>query len=143
MLVKQISVFVENKQGRLVDIIEKLAKLEINIGAVSIADTADFGILRMIVSQPDKAYEGLKEAGYTVSMTEVIAVEMEDIPGGLYDVLKVLQSCRVSIEYLYSFVRRTDAKAIIICRVENPEEAIEWLKKNGKRVLTHDEVYHM
>jgi len=143
MLVKQISVFVENKQGRLVDIIEKLAKLEINIGAVSIADTADFGILRMIVSQPDKAYEGLKEAGYTVSMTEVIAVEMEDIPGGLYDVLKVLQACRVSIEYLYSFVRRTDAKAIIICRVENPEEAIEWLKKNGKRVLTHDEVYHM
>lgn len=143
MLVKQISVFVENKQGRLVDIIEKLAKLEINIGAVSIADTADFGILRMIVSQPDKAYEGLKKAGYTVSMTEVIAVEMEDIPGGLYDVLKVLQACRVSIEYLYSFVRRTDAKAIIICRVENPEEAIEWLKKNGKRVLTHDEVYHM
>jgi hypothetical protein len=143
MLVKQISVFVENKQGRLVDIIEELAKQDINIGAVSIADTTDFGILRMIVNKPDAAYAGLKEAGYTVSMTEVIAVEMEDIPGGLYDVLKVLQKCKISIEYLYSFVRRTDTKAIIICRVEDPQAAIEALQGDGKRVLTQDEVYHM
>ena len=143
MLVKQISVFVENKQGRLVDIIAELSDLEINIGAVSIADTTDFGILRMIVNQPDEAYTGLKAAGYTVSMTEVIAVEMEDTPGGLYDVLKVLQACQVSIEYLYSFMRRTDAKAIIICRVEDPQAAIDALLDEGKRVLTQDEVYSM
>lgn len=143
MLVKQISVFVENKQGRLVDIIEELSDMEINIGAVSIADTTDFGILRMIVNKPDDAYSGLKAAGYTVSMTEVIAVEMEDIPGGLYDVLKVLQACQVSIEYLYSFMRRTDSKAIIICRVEDPEGAIDALQDAGKRVLTQDEVYSM
>jgi len=143
MLVKQISVFVENKQGRLVDIIKELSGMEINIGAVSIADTTDFGILRMIVNKPDEAYSGLKEAGYTVSMTEVIAVEMEDTPGGLYDVLKVLQSCQVSIEYLYSFMRRTDAKAIIICRVEDPRAAIDALQGSGKRVLTQDEVYSM
>ena len=143
MLVKQISVFVENKQGRLVDIIEELSDMEINIGAVSIADTTDFGILRLIVNKPDAAYSGLKEAGYTVSMTEVIAVEMEDIPGGLYDVLKVLQACQVSIEYLYSFMRRTDLKAIIICRVENPGDAIQALQDAGKRVLTQDEVYSM
>ena len=143
MLVKQISVFVENKQGRLVDIIEELSNLEINIGAVSIADTTDFGILRMIVNKPDDAYSGLKEAGYTVSMTEVIAVEMADIPGGLYDVLRVLQSQKISIEYLYSFVRRTDTKAIIICRVEDPKGAIDALQDAGKRVLTQDEVYSM
>lgn len=143
MLVKQISVFVENKQGRLVDIVEELAKQDVNIGAVSIADTTDFGILRLIVNKPDEAYAKLKKAGYTVSATEVIAVEMEDVPGGLYDVLNVLRTCRVSIEYLYSFMRRTDLKAIIICRVENPQAAIDALQRAGQRVLTQAEVYQL
>src|SRR5690554_1516581 len=102
MKVKQISVFLENKTGRLAAVTDTLAVNGINIRALSIADTSDFGILRLIVDQPDKAYEVLKTGEFTVSVTDVIGVEMPDQPGGLAKVLKELENAEINIEYLYA-----------------------------------------
>jgi len=104
MKIKQISIFLENKQGRLAAVTKLLAEEGVNIRALSIADTSDFGILRLIVNEPDKAYKVLKEQGFTVSMTEVIGVAMSDEPGGLAGVMEILEKRQVNIEYLYAFV---------------------------------------
>ena len=138
MLVQQISVFVENKKGRLVGVTEVLAENDIDICAISIADTTNFGILRMIVDAPDLAVEKLKEGGYTVSTTEVIAVEIVDQPGGLNEILKILRDHDISIEYLYSFVRRPAENALILFRVEDTDKALEILRKSGAKVVSQE-----
>lgn len=141
MKVKQISIFLENKSGRLAQVTEVLGKNKINIRALSIADTTDFGILRLIVNDPDKAYRVLKEAGFTVSFTDVIAVEVTDKPGGLAKVLKELDRAGINIEYLYAFVQKTANAALVVFRVEQLEEAVKVLLASGTRVMSGDEVY--
>jgi hypothetical protein len=141
MFVKQVSVFLENKLGRLATVTKILGDNGIDISAMALADTTNFGILRMIVNDPDKAVSVLKEAGFTVSTTDVLAVEVDDRPGGLAAILEVLQGNGISIEYAYSFIKRAGDKAFILFRVENPERAVELLKNTGVRVLDEKEVY--
>lgn len=143
MSVMQISVFLENKSGRLAAVTRALAEQGINIRALSIADTSDFGILRLIVDQPQKAYDVLKEEGFTVSVTDVIAVEMPDEPGGLAKVLAHLEEGQINIEYLYAFLGRGQGGALVIFKVEQMEAALEKLKKNGIKILEGQALYKM
>ncbi len=141
MKIKQISIFLENKQGRLAAVTKLLAEEGVNIRALSIADTSDFGILRLIVNEPDKAYEVLKEQGFTVSMTEVIGVAMSDEPGGLAGVMEILEKRQVNIEYLYAFVGSAYEDALVIFRVENIDDAIKVLQEKGINILKGEEIY--
>jgi hypothetical protein len=139
--VKQISVFLENEAGRLADVTRSLGRNAINIRALSIADTSDFGILRLIVDKPEEAVSVLKDQGFMVSETEVIAVDIPDRPGGLADVLEILGREGINIEYLYAFIGSVSEKALVIFRVENCEEAMKILRENNIHVLDGKEVY--
>jgi hypothetical protein len=141
VLVKQISVFLENKSGRLAEVTRTLKDHSIDIRALYIADTTEYGILRMIVDQPEKAQEILSAAGFTVSSTHVIAIAIADHPGTLDDALETLSSGSISVDYLYAFVGRASDDAIVIIRVENPQLALEKLEQAQIRVLDSREVY--
>lgn len=141
MLIKQISVFLENKSGRLAEVTSTLGSNDINISALSIADTTDFGILRLIVNKPEEAEEILKENGFTVSCTNVIAIAVPDSPGGLAKALEILDKESIGIEYMYAFVGKTTDEALVILRVEAPEKAIDLLTQNGIKVLPSSTVY--
>lgn len=140
-MIKQISVFVENKKGRLHKLTELLSNEGIDLRALSISDTTDFGILRCIVEDPDKTLEIIKSNHYTASINQVIAAEVGDTPGGLAMVLKVLSDNDISVEYLYSFVKRIKSDALIIFRVEDPDAAIEALEKNNIKVLDEKQLF--
>jgi hypothetical protein len=141
MKVEQISIFLENKSGRLADVARVLATAGVNIRALSLADTADFGILRLIVDQNDRAKQALKENGFTVGKTEVIAVEVPDRPGGLALILRALDSAKINVEYMYAFVQRSGDNAILIFRFDELDAAIRALTQVGIRVLKGHEVY--
>jgi len=141
MKVEQISIFLENKSGRLAEVTELLAKSGINIRALSLADTADFGILRLILNDSEKAKKVLKENGFTVGKTEVIAVEVPDKPGGLAGILNALKGEGINVEYMYAFVQKSGENAIIIFRFDELEKAISALQKAGVRILKGEEVY--
>ena len=141
MKVKQISIFLENKSGRLAKVTKVLGENGINIRALSIADTTDFGILRLIVNDPDKAYKVLKEAGFTLGTTDVIAVEVPDVPGGLYQTLQILERAGINIEYLYAFMSVPSHGALVIFRVEDSNAAMQFLEAHKIRVLDGAEVY--
>lgn len=141
MLIEQISVFVENRQGTLAQITGILEKAAIDIRAFSIADTTDFGILRLIVNNPSKAEEILKENNMMVSITEVIAVRIADKPGALNAVLELLFEKDISVEYAYAFITRSKDDAYVILRVEDNERAIEVLQKGGVSLLDPAKVY--
>lgn len=141
MLVKQISVFLENKSGRLAEVTKTLSENHIDIRALYIADTAEYGILRMIVDKPDEALKLLAAAGFTVSSTNVIAIAVADKPGTLDKSLELLSVNNISVEYLYAFVGRASTDAIVVIRVENPAETVEILQKSGIRVIESREVY--
>lgn len=143
MKVKQISIFLENKSGRLAMVTKVLGQYNVNIRALSIADTTDFGILRLIVNEPDLAYRVLKEAGFTVSTTEVIAVEVTDEPGGLAQVLEIMQKDDINIEYVYAFLQKVTNAALVVFRVEQIEEAIKALQQNNINVLEGSVVYQL
>jgi len=143
MTVKQISIFLENKAGRLAEVTRVLGDNGINIRALSIADTADFGILRLIVNQPEKAKEVLKLEGFMVSETEVIAVEVPDEPGGLAGVLETMKSTGINIEYCYAFVGTASDGALVLFRVESPDEAITALQEKGISILGSGTVYSL
>ena len=136
MLIKQISVFVENKQGRLADITKLLADNDIDIRALSIADTADYGILRLIVNKPEEAIKALKAAGMTVSITNVLAVAIPDVPGGFAHTISVLSDANMGVEYAYAFITPSDGQAYVILRVDDNERAIEVLKAGGISLLS-------
>ncbi|MBE6687919.1 MAG: ACT domain-containing protein [Ruminococcaceae bacterium] len=131
MIIKQISIFVENKHGRLADITEILARNNINILALSIADTTNFGILRVIVDNPEHAENVLKEAGLTVSITSVLAVTIDDTPGGLAGCLRLLADNSIPVEYAYAFVSQTANKACVILRIEKDFKALTVLQEAG------------
>lgn len=143
MKVQQISVFLENKSGRLAELTEILGNYGINIRALSIADTSDFGILRLIVSDPEQACQVLKSSGFTVSMTDVIAVEVKDQPGGLAVVMKTLEAANINIEYLYAFLEKSSNDALVVFRVEQIDDAIQLLAKNKINVLEGARVYKL
>lgn len=129
MLIKQISIFIENKHGRLADVTRILGENKIDINALSLADTTDYGILRLIVNYPDEALEILEEKGFAVSVNDVIAIEVEDKPGGLAKALTILEKKGISIDYMYAFVGNSASRnAMVILRVENPESALSILK---------------
>ena len=131
MSVKQISVFLENKKGRLAEVTRTLSQEKINIRALSLADTADFGVLRIIVDNPDRSLTILKAHGFVAQVTEVIAVEVEDRPGGLSRILEVLDQDNVNVEYMYAYVEKSRDNAIVICRIDDRERALQVLEKNG------------
>jgi hypothetical protein len=139
-MVKQISVFIENKFGRLSEATEAIGDSGVNIRALSVADTSDFGILRCIVNDPDKALKVLKERGFAAHATEVIAAEIPDVPGGLAKQLKILRDSDINVEYLYAFVTKSRDNAVVIIRVEDPGKTVELLKKGGMTVLSQEEV---
>lgn len=141
MKVEQISIFLENKSGRLADVTSVLAEAGINIRALSLADTADFGILRLILTDLDKAKSVLKEKGFTVGRTEVVAVEVSDRPGGLAHILNIMKDQGINVEYMYAFVQKSGSNAIIIFRFDVVEKAIDALRKAGVRVLSGEEIY--
>ncbi len=143
MAVKQISVFLENKSGRLLDVTEGLGESGVNIRAMCVADTSDFGVVRLIVDDPEKAHVSLKNRGFTVKETTVIAVEVDDRPGGLSEVMKPLVEQEMNIEYLYCFLEKAADKAIVILRVEEAEQAVGALKVAGFRVIPASELYEM
>lgn len=142
-MVKQISVFLENKAGRLGKVTQVLGEHDINIRALSIADTSDFGILRLIVNDPDRAYRVLKENGFTVSTTEVLAVRVKDNPGGLAEVLNVMAEGEINIEYLYAFIGTTSRDALVIFKVSDPERAVRFCEKQDVVLLSEKEVYSL
>lgn len=140
MKVQQISVFLENKTGRIAQVAKVLQDNYINIRAMTIADTSDFGILRMIVNQPEKAYEVLRNAGFMVKQNPIIAVEIEDREGLFFELVNLCDKNNLNIEYTYSFVEQTTNKAILFLRFENPDEAIELFVNNGYKVLKNEEI---
>ncbi len=142
-MVKQISIFLENKSGRLAKVTKVLGENGINIRALSIADTTDFGILRLIVDRPEVAYKVLKENGFAVSETEVIAVEIPDKPGGLASVMEILGEAEVNVEYLYAFLEKSALEAVVLFRVENGEKAKLALQAKGINVVSGDTIYNM
>jgi hypothetical protein len=143
MRVEQISVFLENKAGRLAEVTRILSEAKINIRALSLADTSDFGILRLIVNDNDQAKEVLSRHGFTVGKTDVVAVEVEDRPGGLYKILDVLFRASINVEYMYAFVQQSGDNAVIIFRFDNLEEAVKVLTANGVTVINGSKVYKM
>jgi len=140
--VEQISVFLENKAGRLAEVTRILAEARINIRALSLADTSDFGILRLIVNDNAKAKRELKAHGFTVGKTDVVAVEVSDQPGGLHHILRILRG-NVNVEYMYAFVQQSGENAVIIFRFDNLEEALRFLKENGVKVIEGEKLYSM
>ncbi|MCL5104423.1 MAG: ACT domain-containing protein [Armatimonadetes bacterium] len=143
MKVSQLSVFIENKSGRLADVTRTLADSGINIRALSIADTIDYGLLRLIVNDPAKAKKSLTDEGFTVAMTEVLAIEIPDRPGGLAGIIDIFAESGLNIEYMYAFVGTSGENAIVIFRTEKVDEAIVALKSKGVRILTGDELHSL
>jgi hypothetical protein len=141
MRVEQISVFLENRAGRLAEITRVLGEAGVNIRALSLADTSDFGILRLIVSDNDKAKAALKERGFTVGKTNVVAVEVEDKPGGLNRILELLSNQSINVEYMYAFVQHSGENAVIIFRFDDIDKAVKLLMENNIKVLEGKTVY--
>ena len=140
MALKQLTVFVENKQGALVSITETLAAHQVNIRALSIADTEDFGILRLIVSDNDTALKTLSEDGYLIKTTDVVGVKIGDEPGRLSKALQVLDDAKINMEYLYAFMARTEKHAYVVLRVADNAAAEAALEKAGFHIITDADV---
>ena len=143
MKVEQISIFLENKSGRLAEVTEILARNNINLRALSLADTADFGIFRLIVSDPAAAAALLKKDGFTVGTNEVVAVVVPDRPGGLAGILGTLQGKDINVEYMYAFVQKSEGNAVLIFRFDDADKAIEVLRRSGVRVLSGEEMQRL
>jgi len=131
MEIKQISVFLENNAGRLGEVTRVLAEAEINIRAISIADTADFGILRLIVNNWENALKALNKAGFTTRVSDVVAVEIEDTPGSLARVMDLFRKTMVNIEYLYASLEGKTGKAVVIFKLEEHEKGLQIIRENG------------
>lgn len=141
MKVDQISIFLENKPGALENVTKLLKDANINIRTLSLADTTDFGILRLIVNDVNTSLKVLKENGLRVSRTTVVAVEVPDRPGGLHSILEVLSQNGINVEYLYAFVEKSGKDAVIIFRFNTPDKAIDVLLKNNFTVMPGEKLY--
>lgn len=141
--VDQLSIFLENKEGRLLNTLDIIEKLGINIRALSIADTSEFGILRLIVTDPIAVKEKLEENDFIVKITKVLAVAINDEPGGLNKVLRVLDDNNINLEYLYAFVEQKTYNAIVILKLENMEEGLKILKEGNSEIISSEDIYSM
>jgi len=139
-MVRQISVFLENKSGRLAEVCKLLGEVGVNIRALSLADTLDFGILRLIVNSPKEALDALRAGGFTVKESRVLVVEVNDEPGGLSQVLGTLSGVGVNVEYMYAFVEKSGDKALVVFRVHKPEEAAKLLDEKGVKMVADEEI---
>jgi hypothetical protein len=143
MKAEQISVFLENKAGRLAEVAGILAEAGVNIRALSLADTSDFGVLRLIVDNNEKTKEILKKKGFTVGKTNVVAVKVADRPGGLHNILDILYNAGINVEYMYAFVQQSGNNAVMIFRFDNTDKAVEILNKNGIQMIDGKTLYTM
>jgi len=141
MIIKQLSVFLENKAGRMLEVTELLSQAGINLAALSLADTAEYGILRLVLSDPDKAYALLKDHGFSVRITEVICICTDNKPGELAKALRHLGDAGVSIEYMYAFSR--GSQSFIILKADEPLVAIKALGGTGVQLMDAQAVYAM
>jgi hypothetical protein len=141
MKVEQITIFLENKPGGLEKVTKILKDAPINIRTLAVADTSDFGIVRLIVNNVDLATKVLKESGFTVSRTTVVAVEVPDRPGGLHSILEVLAKENINIAYMYAFVEKSGENAVMLFRFDKQDAAIDVLLKNGITVLPGEKLY--
>lgn len=143
MHTRQVSVFLENVRGRLAEVTRLLNEAEINIRALSLAETARFGVLRLIVNDPDRCLAILRDHDLAAQVTEVIAVEVEDKPGGLNRILGVFDAEAVNIEYMYAFVEKSGDNAIVVFKADDPARAVESLRRNGIAVLPEDVIRNL
>ena len=143
MLIKQISVFVENVPGQLSEVTKALGENGIDMSALSLADTSEFGILRLIVNDPDKACQVLRDHHYIVKQNDVLAAVVDDRPGGLTGVLDILANVNVSVEYMYAFVGSKDGHAVVVIRPDNAEVAMAALEENHVSTLEPKDVYRL
>jgi hypothetical protein len=138
--IKQISLFVENKPGRMAKVSKTLSDAGVNIRAMTIAEAGDFGVIRMVVDNPEKGYKVLHDNGFTVSTTDVLAVEMKDTPGGLYEIVDTLGSNKINVDYAYAFVTAKAQRAMLILRVDDIVKAKQALTAKGVKIATKEEI---
>jgi hypothetical protein len=138
--IKQISLFVENRPGRMAKVAKTLSDASVNIRALTVAEAGDFGVIRMVVDDPEKGHKVLKENAFTVSMTDVLAVEMKDTPGGLYEIVNALGESGVNVDYAYAFVTAKAQKAMLILRVDDIAKARKVLAEKGVKMATMEEI---
>jgi hypothetical protein len=138
---KQLSIFLENKEGRMLNTLDIIEELDINIRALSIADTSEFGILRLIVTDPLKVKEELEKRDFIVKLTDVIPVAISDEPGGLNKILRLLSDNNINLEYLYAFVEQQTYEAIVILRLDDMDEGLNILKKGNAKIICPDDLY--
>lgn len=143
MAVKQISIFVENKEGKLVTITDSIANAGIDIRAMSVADTQDFGIFRLIVTEPERALEALESSGCFVSITKVVGVSIPDVPGSLAKVVHILARHNINIEYMYAFITVSKKNASVVLRVADNDQAEKILTENGIKLLEESDIVNM
>lgn len=135
MKLTQISIFLENRRGRLYEVCALLGKNDINIRALTIGETPEFGILRIVVDKPAAAVKLLKNNGFVANITDIVAVEADDRPGGLAAILGILNKNNINVEYMYGFVEKYSQDALLVFRFDDPDKAVAVLKKNKIRVI--------
>ena len=143
MIIRQLSVFIENRQGRLAEVMDTLSENNIDISALSLADTADYGVLRLIVSDPEKGREALTASGVVVRITDMVAAVLEDVPGGAASVIRLLAENDIAVEYMYACIGRVNGKALMVLRVEDIEKTEKILSENGLTALRPEDVYRI
>jgi hypothetical protein len=143
MKIKQLSIFLQNKMGSLAKPLEVLTVTDVNIRAMCMADTSEFGILRLVVDDPEKGKEALEQNNFLVKMTEIIGVEMNDTPGGLTSVLKTIRDNNIDLEYLYAFTHDKADKAILLLHADNIDKLIEVLQNSNITIVPSEEVYNL
>ena len=143
MKIKQLSIFLQNRMGSLSKPLEILTKSDVNIRAMCMADTSEFGILRLVVDNPEKGKEALEKNNFLVKITDIIGVEMNDSPGGLTSVLKVIRENEIDLEYLYAFTHEKEGKAILLLHAEDIDNLISILQKNDITIVSSKEVYNL
>jgi len=143
MKIKQLSIFLQNKMGSLAKPLEVLTVADVNIRAMCMADTSEFGILRLVVDNPEKGKEALEQNNFLVKMTEIIGVEMNDAPGGLTSVLKTIRDNNIDLEYLYAFTHDKADKAILLLHADDIDKLIEVLQNSNITIVPSEEVYNL
>ena len=143
MIIRQLSAFIENRQGRLAEAMETLSENGVDISALSLADTSDYGVLRLIVSDPEKGREVLTQSGVVVRITDVVAAVLDDVPGGAARVVKLLAEQGIAIEYMYACIGRVNGKALMVMRVEDTEKTEKILAENGLAEANPGDIYRI